>query len=63
MPCVVGTSAMLESDLHKVQQKVNDLQRQRQELSMQVRQLTDRSSQNLQQVKSQTFPKSSQGKY
>lgn len=52
---------MLESDLHKVQQKVNDLQRQRQELSMQVRQLTDRSSQNLQQVKSQTFPKASQG--
>lgn len=53
---------MLESDLHKVQQKVSDLQRQRQELSMQVRQLTDRSSQNLQQVKSQTFPKSTQGK-
>lgn len=62
LPCVVGSSAMLESDLHKVQQKVSDLQRQRQELSMQVRQLTDRSSQNLQQVKSQTFPKSTQGK-
>lgn len=50
MPCVIGTSAMLESDLHRVQQKVGDLQKQRQELSIQVRQLTDRSN-SLQQIK------------
>lgn len=47
LPCV-GSSAVLESDLQRVQQKVNDLQKQRQELSMQVKQLTDRSN-NLQQ--------------
>ncbi|XP_022915028.2 uncharacterized protein [Onthophagus taurus] len=51
LPCVVGTSAMLESDLQRVQQKVGDLQRQRQELSMQVRQLTDRSNNLQQQIK------------
>ncbi|XP_018325988.1 uncharacterized protein LOC108737573 isoform X2 [Agrilus planipennis] len=51
LPCALGTSAMLESDLHRVQQKTGDFQRQRQELSMQVRQLTDRSS-NLQQLRS-----------
>lgn len=42
---------MLESDLQRVQQKVGDLQRQRQELSMQVRQLTDRSNSLQQQIK------------
>lgn len=51
MPCFVGTSAMLESDLQRVQQKVGDLQRQRKELSMQVRQLTDRSNNLQQQIK------------
>ncbi|KRT79555.1 Pleckstrin homology domain containing protein [Oryctes borbonicus] len=51
LPCVVGTSAMLESDLQRVQQKVGDLQRQRQELSIQVRQLTDRSNNLQQQIK------------
>lgn len=51
LPCAVGTSAMLESDLQKVQKKIGDLQKQRQELSMQVRQLTDRSN-NLVQIKS-----------
>ncbi|XP_031352123.1 uncharacterized protein LOC116177320 isoform X2 [Photinus pyralis] len=53
LPCVIGTSAMLESDLHRVQQKVGDLQRQRQELSVQVRQLTDRSN-SLQQLRIST---------
>lgn len=47
LPCVDGTSAILESDLQRVQQKVSDLQKQREELSMQVKQLTDRST-NLQ---------------
>lgn len=42
---------MLESDLQRVQQKVGDLQRQRQELSIQVRQLTDRSNNLQQQIK------------
>lgn len=51
LPCFVGNSAMLESDLQKVQQKVGDLQRQRQELSMQVRQLTERSNSLQQQIK------------
>ncbi|KAF5288662.1 hypothetical protein FQR65_LT11975 [Abscondita terminalis] len=50
LPCVIGTSAMLESDLHRVQQKVGNLQRQRQELSAQVKQLTDRSN-SLQQLR------------
>lgn len=44
LPCAIGSSALLESDLHRVQQRVNDLQKQRKELSMQVKQLTDRSS-------------------
>ncbi|RZB39923.1 uncharacterized protein BDFB_000431, partial [Asbolus verrucosus] len=51
LPCAMGTSAMLESDLQRVQQKVGDLQKQRQELSMQVRQLTDRSNNLQQQIK------------
>lgn len=51
LPCFVGNSAALESDLQRVQQKVGDLQRQRQELSMQVRQLTDRSNSLQQQIK------------
>lgn len=51
LPCFVGNSAILESDLQRVQQKVGDLQRQRQELSMQVRQLTDRSNSLQQQIK------------
>ncbi|XP_063929554.1 uncharacterized protein LOC135141905 isoform X3 [Zophobas morio] len=51
MLCAGGTSAMLESDLQRVQQKVGDLQKQRQELSLQVRQLTDRSNSLQQQVK------------
>lgn len=49
---------MLESDLQRVQQKVGDLQRQRKELSMQVRQLTDRSNNLQQQIK--PFSSSSQ---
>lgn len=51
LPCAAGTSAMLESDLQRVQQKVGDLQKQRQELSLQVRQLTDRSNSLQQQIK------------
>ncbi|KAJ8930036.1 hypothetical protein NQ314_017201 [Rhamnusium bicolor] len=37
LTCVVGNSAMLESDLQRVQKKIGDLQKQRQELSIQVR--------------------------
>lgn len=48
----MGTSAILESDLQRVQQKVGDLQKQRQEICMQVRQLTDRSQNLQQQIKS-----------
>lgn len=51
MTCAVGNSAMLESDLQRVQKKIGDLQKQRQELSIQVRQLTDRSN-NVPQQKS-----------
>lgn len=47
---------MLESDLHRVQQKVGDLQRQRQEISMQVRQLTDRSNSLQQSRPSSVMP-------
>nr|XP_023015064.1 uncharacterized protein LOC111504637 isoform X2 [Leptinotarsa decemlineata] len=51
LTCAMGNSAMLESDLQRVQKKIGDLQKQRQELSIQVRQLTDRSS-NVPQQKS-----------
>ncbi|CAG9816546.1 unnamed protein product [Phaedon cochleariae] len=51
LTCTMGNSAMLESDLQRVQKKIGDLQKQRQELSIQVRQLTDRSS-NVPQHKS-----------
>lgn len=48
LTCGIGnignSNGLMESDLQKVQQKVGDLQKQRQELSLQVRQLTDRSS-------------------
>lgn len=40
----MDNSITLESELQKIQKKVGDLQKQRQELSMQVKQLTDRSS-------------------
>lgn len=50
LPCAAGTSAMLEAELHRVQSLVGDLQRQRQELSTQVRQLTDRSHSLSQQI-------------
>lgn len=59
LPCFVGNSAALESDLQRVQQKVGDLQRQRQELSMQVRQLTDRSNSLQQEIKPTTTASSS----
>lgn len=39
LPCAAG----LEAELHRVQQLVGDLQRQRHELSLQVKHLTDRS--------------------
>lgn len=50
LPCAASSSALLESELHRVQQLVGDLQRQRQELSLQVRQLTDRSHSLSEQV-------------
>ncbi|XP_058789278.1 uncharacterized protein LOC131663141 isoform X10 [Phymastichus coffea] len=48
-----GTSAALEKELRRVQQLVGDLQRQRQELSVQVRQLTEKSHSLVQQIKPQ----------
>ncbi|XP_076261927.1 pleckstrin homology domain-containing family A member kramer isoform X3 [Rhynchophorus ferrugineus] len=44
LPYLSGTSQVLETDLEKVQKKIGDLQKQREELSLQVRQLTDRST-------------------
>lgn len=44
LTCVMDNSVTLESELQRVQKKVGDLQKQRQELSIQVKQLTDRSS-------------------
>lgn len=44
IPYVGGTTAVLESELRRVQQLVGDMQRQRQELSQAVRQLTENSS-------------------
>lgn len=46
-----GTTAALEAELRRVQQLVGDLQRQRQELSIQVRQLTEKSHSLVQQIK------------
>ncbi|XP_034951955.1 uncharacterized protein kmr isoform X7 [Chelonus insularis] len=46
-----GTTAALETELRRVQQLVGDLQRQRQELSIQVRQLTEKSQSLVQQIK------------
>ncbi|CAG9855448.1 unnamed protein product [Phyllotreta striolata] len=48
--CSAENSPELDSDLHKVKKKIGELQQQRQKLSLQVRQLTDRSS-NLSQQK------------
>nr|CAD7568725.1 unnamed protein product [Timema californicum] len=46
-----GTTVALEAELRRVQQLVGDLQRQRQELSMQVRQLTEKSHSLVQQMR------------
>ncbi|XP_068082968.1 uncharacterized protein kmr [Anabrus simplex] len=46
-----GTTAALEAELRRVQQLVGDLQRQRQELSVQVRQLTEKSHSLVQQIR------------
>lgn len=62
LTCAVGNSAMLESDLQRVQKKIGDLQKQRQELSIQVRQLTDRSNNIPQQKSSPSSVQSSQCK-
>ncbi|XP_068993141.1 serine/arginine repetitive matrix protein 2 isoform X1 [Neodiprion pinetum] len=48
-----GTTAALEAELRRVQQLVGDLQRQRQELSIQVRQLTEKSHSLVQQIRPQ----------
>ncbi|XP_030746219.1 uncharacterized protein LOC115875028 isoform X3 [Sitophilus oryzae] len=44
LPYLSDTSQVLETDLEKVQKKIGDLQKQREELSLQVRQLTDKST-------------------
>lgn len=46
-----GTTAALEAELRQVQQLVGDLQRQRQELSIQVRHLTEKSHSLVQQIR------------
>jgi len=46
-----GTTAALEAELRRVQQLVGDLQRQRQELSIQVRHLTEKSHSLVQQIR------------
>ncbi|XP_063981156.1 uncharacterized protein Kmr isoform X3 [Diachasmimorpha longicaudata] len=46
-----GTTVALETELRRVQQLVGDLQRQRQELSVQVRQLTEKSHSLVQQIR------------
>ncbi|XP_015600576.1 uncharacterized protein LOC107270247 isoform X5 [Cephus cinctus] len=51
-----GTTAALEAELRRVQQLVGDLQRQRQELSIQVRQLTEKSHSLVQQIRPQAAP-------
>ena len=45
-----GTTQVLESELRRVQQLVGDMQRQRQELSQAVRQLTENSNTLYQQM-------------
>ncbi|KYN03304.1 hypothetical protein ALC62_05854 [Cyphomyrmex costatus] len=45
-----STTAPLEAELRRVQQLVGDLQRQRKELSIQVRQLTEKSHSLVQQI-------------
>lgn len=46
-----GTTAVLETELRRVQNMVGDMQRQRQELSQAVRQLTENSQTLYQQIK------------
>ncbi|XP_015116086.1 uncharacterized protein LOC107040490 isoform X2 [Diachasma alloeum] len=46
-----GTTVAVETELRRVQQLVGDLQRQRQELSVQVRQLTEKSHSLVQQIR------------
>lgn len=52
-----GTTAVLESELRRVQHLVGDMQRQRQELSMAVRQLTENSNTLCQQIKPSEYSK------
>ncbi|XP_026828633.1 uncharacterized protein LOC105277793 isoform X4 [Ooceraea biroi] len=49
-----STTAPLEAELRRVQQLVGDLQRQRKELSIQVRQLTEKSHSLVQQIRPQS---------
>lgn len=46
-----STTAALEAELRRVQQLVGDLQRQRQELSIQVQHLTEKSHSLVQQIR------------
>ncbi|KAG7204362.1 hypothetical protein KM043_004810 [Ampulex compressa] len=48
-----GTTGPLEAELRRVQQLVGDLQRQRKELSVQVRQLTEKSHSLVEQIRPQ----------
>ncbi|XP_072402947.1 uncharacterized protein kmr isoform X5 [Diabrotica undecimpunctata] len=43
LTCTIGSNIGVESDLQKVEKKIGELQKQRQKLSLQVRQLTNRS--------------------
>lgn len=58
----MDNSITLESELQRVQKKVGDLQKQRQELSIQVKQLTDRSS-NLTSQKASILAQHNQCKF
>ncbi|XP_076626292.1 uncharacterized protein LOC143344276 isoform X2 [Colletes latitarsis] len=51
-----ATTGPLEAELRRVQQLVGDLQRQRKELSVQVRQLTEKSHSLVQQIRPQPPP-------
>lgn len=63
LTCTMDNSVALESDLQRVQKKIGDLQKQRQELSVQVKQLTDRSSSLSKQKSPMSSVQNTQCKY
>ncbi|XP_060515874.1 uncharacterized protein LOC132695573 isoform X2 [Cylas formicarius] len=56
LPYMTDSNVAFETDLERVQKKIGDLQKQREELRLQVRQLTDKSnSPHLHQMKQHSF--------